>query len=238
MYRVNHPTAVDTIPTPTAPGTTGYFNDGSPSAGVPATRVPADWLNRIQEEIVNVVLAAELELDPDDNTQLQQAIAALAVAGVPDATTTVKGKVELATALETQTGTDGARAVTPAGAAATYLKLIGGTLTGALNAPAFNTTSSRRYKKDIVALTPDAALQLLSLVHVADYLLKKDGCRQVGVIAEQLAGGPLDFVVTRNKHGEPEAVNYQSLFALSMAALQGLTARLAKIERDVEALGR
>ena len=37
---------------------------------------------------------------------------------IPDASTTVKGKVELATSAETITGTDTARAVTPAGAAA------------------------------------------------------------------------------------------------------------------------
>lgn len=40
------------------------------------------------------------------------------IAGVPDASTTVKGIVELATTGETQTGTDAVRAVTPAGLAA------------------------------------------------------------------------------------------------------------------------
>lgn len=42
----------------------------------------------------------------------------LATAAVPDASTTVKGKVELATNAETVTGTDTTRAVTPAGLAA------------------------------------------------------------------------------------------------------------------------
>lgn len=42
---------------------------------------------------------------------------------IPDASTTVKGKVELATSAETITGTDTVRAVTPAGAAAAYQPL-------------------------------------------------------------------------------------------------------------------
>lgn len=40
------------------------------------------------------------------------------------------GKLELATAAETETGTDDTRAVHPAGAAATFLKKSGGTMTG------------------------------------------------------------------------------------------------------------
>lgn len=42
---------------------------------------------------------------------------------IPDASATVKGKVELATSAETITGTDATRAVTPAGAAAAYQPL-------------------------------------------------------------------------------------------------------------------
>ena len=42
---------------------------------------------------------------------------------IPDASATVKGKVELATSAETITGTDTVRAVTPAGAAAAYQPL-------------------------------------------------------------------------------------------------------------------
>lgn len=42
---------------------------------------------------------------------------------IPDASDTVKGKVELATSAETITGTDTVRAVTPAGAAAAYQPL-------------------------------------------------------------------------------------------------------------------
>lgn len=44
---------------------------------------------------------------------------------IPDASTTVKGKVELATDAETQTGTDTARAIVPAALAATMLGGVG-----------------------------------------------------------------------------------------------------------------
>jgi len=68
-------------------------------------------------------------------------VKAAATVTVPDASTTTKGIVELATVGETQTGTDTARAVTPAGVAATVGKqlqsidytLSGGALTLKLN---------------------------------------------------------------------------------------------------------
>lgn len=55
--------------------------------------------------------------------------ASLATASIPDASTTVKGKVELATDAETVTGTDAVRAVTPAGLTARLAApgAIGGT---------------------------------------------------------------------------------------------------------------
>lgn len=51
---------------------------------------------------------------------------------VSAASETVAGKVELATDAEVATGTDTARAVTPAGASATYLKKSGGAMTGSI----------------------------------------------------------------------------------------------------------
>lgn len=61
----------------------------------------------------------------------QAALTALIAA----ATTTLTGAVELATDAETITGTDTTRAVTPSNLTAAYLKLSGGTLTGALVLP-------------------------------------------------------------------------------------------------------
>lgn len=59
-------------------------------------------------------------------TNVQDALEEIAAelgASVPDASDTVKGILETATTAETQTGTDTTRAVTPAGAAATYVTL-------------------------------------------------------------------------------------------------------------------
>lgn len=50
------------------------FVEGNPSAGTPATDVTADWLNANQEEKCNVIEAAGLTLNKNDNTQLLQAM--------------------------------------------------------------------------------------------------------------------------------------------------------------------
>lgn len=73
-------------------------------------------------------LAAALSLSDTDLTFVRQGstdkyvalsvLKAFAVAGVPVASDTVQGIVELATSAETQTGTDATRAVTPAGLSA------------------------------------------------------------------------------------------------------------------------
>lgn len=94
------------------------FTDGNPATATPATVVDAKWLNMVQEEIITVIAAAGITLDDGDETQLYDAIMALILANVPtipDASTTVKGKVELATNTEASDGVDTVRAVTPAG---------------------------------------------------------------------------------------------------------------------------
>lgn len=69
MYRVDHATA--------APG--NLFTEGSPSGGVPATIVPAAWLNdAVQEELVNLVEAADLVLSKPNNAQVSEAVKILA----------------------------------------------------------------------------------------------------------------------------------------------------------------
>lgn len=52
------------------------FTEGVPP-GVPATVVTEDWLNAVQEEIVNVILDAGITLDKPTNTQLRDAVNAL-----------------------------------------------------------------------------------------------------------------------------------------------------------------
>jgi hypothetical protein len=60
MYQIDTPTTAATQPASTPLGTPGFFADGSPVGGIPATIVPAEWLNAVQEELINAVKAAGL----------------------------------------------------------------------------------------------------------------------------------------------------------------------------------
>lgn len=59
----------------------GHFQAGNPTLGQVATEFTADWGNAVQDELVNVVEAAGLTLNPADNFQLLQAIRQLQSAG-------------------------------------------------------------------------------------------------------------------------------------------------------------
>ena len=58
--------------------TPGYFTIGNPSGAIPATVVPAWWLNQIQEEFIAVLAAAGITPVKGTNTQLRDAIAGVA----------------------------------------------------------------------------------------------------------------------------------------------------------------
>lgn len=77
MFRIDDPSAVASPPTPAAAGTEGYFSEGNPGAGTPATRVTSDFLNMLQEELRGVVVAGGLTPSKTDRTQLLAAIQAL-----------------------------------------------------------------------------------------------------------------------------------------------------------------
>lgn len=64
MHRIDVPTAtVD-----------NKFTEGNPGTGVPATKVSADIMNAVQEEVVYVIEQAGIALNKADNTQLRAAI--------------------------------------------------------------------------------------------------------------------------------------------------------------------
>lgn len=110
------------------------YSDGSPGAGIEGSPVPAAALEHPMREIVKVITEAGIVPDADDLTQLYQAIQALIANNVaPDATTMVKGIVELADGGEALGGSDSTRAVTSAALASGksiatngYMKLPGG----------------------------------------------------------------------------------------------------------------
>lgn len=65
----------------------GLFRYGTVTGGVAPTPLKAEWLNMVQEELVNFILAYLPELDAADNTQLLKAIQAFGAAYPLKATT-------------------------------------------------------------------------------------------------------------------------------------------------------
>lgn len=59
----------------------GHFQDADASIGQVATEITDEWLNSVQDELVNVVQAAGLTLNPADNAQLLGALQLLAGSG-------------------------------------------------------------------------------------------------------------------------------------------------------------
>ncbi len=58
------------------------FGAGNPTTGTKATYLSAEWCNAIQEEIANVIEAAEIELNAENHTQLLEAITAIVASGI------------------------------------------------------------------------------------------------------------------------------------------------------------
>lgn len=83
MFRIDDATAAVALPTPGAAGTPGYFTEGNPGLGAPATKVTGDWLNMVQEEIANVVTGAGGALSKTTFNQLFTAIQTLIGSAVP-----------------------------------------------------------------------------------------------------------------------------------------------------------
>ena len=77
MHRIDHPTAAEALPTPASPGDPGYFDEGDPVGGTPATVVTADWANAVQEELVAVVVAGGGSPSKSVRTQVRDAIQVL-----------------------------------------------------------------------------------------------------------------------------------------------------------------
>ena len=74
MFPIDNSTAATSLPTPAAAGTPGFFTDGSPGAGTPATIVPADWFNGVQQELINVIEGAGLSPNKTVQNQVLAAI--------------------------------------------------------------------------------------------------------------------------------------------------------------------
>lgn len=80
MYQVDNPTARATLPAPTAFGTAGYFSNGNPLTGEPATIIEAEFLNMVMVELLNLLAAAGITPDKSKRNQVSNAVLQIAAA--------------------------------------------------------------------------------------------------------------------------------------------------------------
>jgi hypothetical protein len=76
MYRVDHATGITADPGTTIANFTGprFSQGGTPAAGTEATIVEAEWLNMVQEELINAVIASGQTPDKGRRDQLAVAM--------------------------------------------------------------------------------------------------------------------------------------------------------------------
>lgn len=74
MYRIDDATAATSVPAPEAAGTEGYFTEGNPATGTPATKVRGSWLNMIQEELCAIIAAAGIARSKTTYNQVNSAL--------------------------------------------------------------------------------------------------------------------------------------------------------------------
>jgi hypothetical protein len=77
MHRIDNPSAATALPTPKPLGPEGYFTAGNVNVGQSATIVEYDWLNTLQEELMNIILRGGLTSDKADNSQVLKALSNL-----------------------------------------------------------------------------------------------------------------------------------------------------------------
>jgi len=74
MFQIDNSTAVSAIPAPTPAGPPGYFTDGNPATGASASIVPAEFLNALMMEVLNVLVAGGVTPEKGQYNQLALAI--------------------------------------------------------------------------------------------------------------------------------------------------------------------
>lgn len=117
MDRIYNSGAAGTPPAYPASPSSGFPQSANPGLGAPATKPGPYWYYAITEEIRNVIVAAGIAPAGNTVNQLSNAISSLIASGVPPASETVAGKVELATQAEAEAGTSNSVAMTPLKAA-------------------------------------------------------------------------------------------------------------------------
>lgn len=89
-------------------------------------------------------------------------------------------------------------------------------------------SSSKRYKKAIKKLTPD--LQAILAMELVEFQWRATGETDHGLIAEQLDGLGLEWLIFRDEDGRPEGVRYERIGLALLGVVQDHEARLAALE--------
>ena len=114
MQRIDDPSNTPAVPSPLATVSPGYFRRPSILAGDQGTIVTADFLNDVQENIVQVILDAGLTLAKGTGTKLRDAIAAkIATHLAVPASEGTSAHVRMATAAEVLAQGLGTVAISP-----------------------------------------------------------------------------------------------------------------------------
>ncbi len=75
VHRIDGTSAAVALPAAGAVvGTPGYFSEGNPGTGTPATVVSQAWANMVQEELVGIAVAAGLTPTKGSNGQIAAAL--------------------------------------------------------------------------------------------------------------------------------------------------------------------
>jgi hypothetical protein len=74
MYQFDDPTAVATRPAATAAGTAGWFQDGNPALGTPASIMRSEFMNMVMAEMLGVLAAGGVTPSKSASNQLALAI--------------------------------------------------------------------------------------------------------------------------------------------------------------------
>ncbi|WP_233854167.1 gp53-like domain-containing protein [Paraburkholderia sp. HD33-4] len=78
MYQIDNSTAVASQPPSTAQGTAGFFTDGNPASNLPATIVPAEYMNMLMLEVMNAITGSGQSLNKAAFNQLWTAMQTIA----------------------------------------------------------------------------------------------------------------------------------------------------------------
>src|SRR5476651_2283911 len=81
MYQIDNSTVASSIPASTAAGLAGFFTDGDPVLNTPPTVLPAEFMNMLMMELLNVLVAAGVTPSKTSFTQLAIAISQLIRSG-------------------------------------------------------------------------------------------------------------------------------------------------------------